>query len=75
MTTEGQFDEPCQHDYVDPVRLADEHAWMAHLLVTIRDKADLRYNGNRGLLAFSDLKDEAAKTFRTKKEGLKDEPV
>lgn len=45
-------------------RLKAERDWMAHLLVTIRDKADLRYNGNRGLLAFSDLKDEAQRQAR-----------
>ena len=43
-------------------KLREERDWMAHLLTTIRDKADLRYGKNRGLLAFSDLKDEAARS-------------
>lgn len=38
-----------------------ELAWAKTLLRLIRDKADLRYNGKRGLLAFSDLKDAARK--------------
>jgi S-adenosylmethionine:diacylglycerol 3-amino-3-carboxypropyl transferase len=42
--------------------LREERDWMAHLLATIRDKADIRYGKNRGLLAFSDLKDEAARS-------------
>lgn len=39
--------------------LAKECEWMRALIETIRDKADLRFNGNRGLCAFSDLKDAA----------------
>jgi hypothetical protein len=42
--------------------LREERDWMAHLLETIRDKADIRYGKHRGLLAFSDLKDEAARS-------------
>lgn len=43
-------------------KLREERDWMAHLLTTIRDKADIRYGKNRGLLAFSDLKDAAARS-------------
>lgn len=40
-----------------------ERDWLLHLVATIRDKGNLRYNGNSHLLAFSDLKDEANRTF------------
>ena len=43
-------------------KLREERDWMAHLIATIRDKADIRYRKNRGLPAFSDLKDEAMRT-------------
>ena len=36
-----------------------ELMWLRKLVETIRDRADIRFNGNNGLLAFSDLKDEA----------------
>jgi len=44
-------------------KLREERNWMAHLLATIRDKADIRYGKNRGGLAFSDLKDEAQRSM------------
>ena len=36
--------------------------WLAVFVETIRDKADLRYGGERGLLAFAKLRDEAIKS-------------
>lgn len=44
-------------------RMKSDIAWMQHLLATIRDKADIRYGNNRGLLAFSDLKALAASSL------------
>jgi hypothetical protein len=44
-------------------KLTAERDWMAHLLATIRDKGDIRFGAHRGLLAFSDLKDEAARSM------------
>lgn len=50
---------PCEGCEVE--RLQKENKWMKKLLEIIRDKAELKYNGNTGLLAFSDLKDEASR--------------
>jgi hypothetical protein len=40
-------------------KLKRENRWLTVLIGIIRDKAELKYNGNKGMLAFSDLKDEA----------------
>ena len=37
--------------------------WLNHLIETIRDKADLRFAGNSGLLAFSDIKSAARRSL------------
>jgi hypothetical protein len=43
-------------------KLKEERDWLAHLVETIRDKGNLRFGKHRGLLAFSDLKDEAQRS-------------
>ena len=40
--------------------LERENAWLTHLVETIRDKADLRYGNEKGLMAFAKLRDIAA---------------
>jgi hypothetical protein len=37
--------------------------WLNHLIETIRDKADLRFAGNSGFLAFSDIKSAARRSL------------
>ena len=44
-------------------KLLEENEWLTRLVETIRDKSDLRYCGERGLLAFSKLKDDALKSI------------
>lgn len=46
----------------------DEIRWLRHLVATIRDKGGLQYGKNKGLLAFSDLKDEALRTLPNDKD-------
>jgi hypothetical protein len=41
-------------------KLEQENAWLTRLVETIRDKAELRYGGEKNLLAFAKLKDLAA---------------
>ena len=44
-------------------RLERQLIWYERLIETIRDKADLRYCGERGLLAFQKLKEEAGRNI------------
>ena len=58
----GRMLKDTQHQLQD---MRAERDWLLHLVATIRDKGNLRYNGNAHLLAFSDLKDEANRTFHS----------
>ncbi len=43
--------------------LMDERDRFIHLIATLRDKGNLRFGKHKGLLAFSDLKEESEKTY------------
>ena len=58
----GRILKDTQHQLQD---MRAERDWLLHLVATIRDKGNLRYNGNVHMLAFSDLKDEANRTFHS----------
>ena len=58
----GRILKDTQHQLQD---MRAERDWLLHLVATIRDKGNLRYNGNVHVLAFSDLKDEANRTFHS----------
>ena len=58
----GRILKDTQHQLQD---MRAERDWLLHLVATIRDKGNLRYNENVNVLAFSDLKDEANRTFHS----------
>ena len=51
--------------YSDEIKRRDERIlFLETLIETLRDKGNLSYNGNKHLLAFSDLKDLAIKKYK-----------
>ena len=54
--------------YISEIKKRDDQIlFLETLIETIRDNGNLSYNGNKHLLAFSDLKDLAIKNYENKR--------